>query len=479
MTEPVAEPGRGYRGNDEALAKVRALRGGVTAMRKAGRTYLPQEERETNPDYENRLSRSWLYPGLDKATEDLADKIFGQKIVLNDDVPDQIVELEDNITSEGDSLNHFARRVLEDAIDAGVSYIFVDAPRVEDGVSLSIADAQMTNQRPYLTMVRAEDLVGFRTENIGGQTELSQIRIREKVMEPDPDNPYVDKEIDCIRLLERRGAQTYGQIWKMQDKAKWVVSAEFVVDLPQLTVVPVYADRTGFFTGKVTLETLADLNIAHWQSASDQRNILHKSRVPMLFGTGFQASEIVSSTNEMLITDREGAKIEFVRPPVEGIDAGRDDLSDLELRMQALGMQMVMPRTGSITATSDALDQASMDTPLRTLAQNLEDALNTALDYMAQYLGIEGGGSVTVNKDFGISALSNADHDLLLRMYQIGAITRSVLLQEIKRRGILMEDFDVDDMSEEFEDSALDDVAEAPTEDSDAQILSLVESLSV
>jgi len=464
MTDAIATPGYGSRMGDEALMKVRALRGGVTAMRKAGKKYLPQEERETDADYENRLDRSWLYTGLDKATKDFADKVFSRPVTVNDDVPTQIADIEDNITNEGDSLNHVARRVMEDAVDAGVSFIFVDAPRVGEGVELSLADEQRMNQRPYMTMVRAEDIIGFKTQNIGGKTHLSQIRI---------------SEINCIRLLERWEGQVFVQIWKQAEKTGWAVDQEFFVNVPEITIAPVYANRESFFTGKVTLETLADLNIAHWQSASDQRNILHKARVPLLFGTGFTAEEVTSSTNEALLTDKAEATLQFVKAPVEGIGAGRDDLNDLELRMQALGMQMVMPRTGSITATSDALDQAAMDTPLRTLAQNLEDGINTALGFMAEYLGLPEGGTVTVNKDFGLAALSHADHQLLLVMYRVGALTRGMLLREIKRRGILVEDFDIDEALEIEEDGALDDVPGEPEMDpQDAQILTLVESLS-
>ena len=37
---------------------------------------------------------------------------------------------------------------------------------------------------------------------------------------------------------------------------------------------------------------LAWLNLAHWQSASDQRHILHVARVPFLFGRGLSEGEI-------------------------------------------------------------------------------------------------------------------------------------------------------------------------------------------
>lgn len=78
----VAELAPEARDGDPALKKVRALRGGVDAMRSAGQTYLPKEELESTSDYQARLARSWLFPALDKATKDQADKVFAKPVVL-------------------------------------------------------------------------------------------------------------------------------------------------------------------------------------------------------------------------------------------------------------------------------------------------------------------------------------------------------------------------------------------------------------
>src|SRR3546814_11327266 len=53
-----------------------------------------------------------------------------------------------------------------------------------------------------------------------------------------------------------------------------------------LPLVTVYAERTGYLTARPPLLDLAWLNLAHWQSSSDQRHILHVARVPILFEIG-------------------------------------------------------------------------------------------------------------------------------------------------------------------------------------------------
>ena len=109
MTNSVAEASEDSARGSDKLAKVRTLRGGVEAMRAAGEKYLPKEERETDTDYDDRKSRSWLLPSLDKAVENVADQIFAKEVQLDEDVPDVIADLEVNITNDGRNLNCLRR----------------------------------------------------------------------------------------------------------------------------------------------------------------------------------------------------------------------------------------------------------------------------------------------------------------------------------------------------------------------------------
>ena len=107
--DDVAVPAPEAREGDPALAKIRALRGGVEAMRAAGETYLPKEELETQKDYRSRLARSWLFPALDKATRDLADKVFARPITLGKDVPPAIAAMAITVSVLGDTNSRPAR----------------------------------------------------------------------------------------------------------------------------------------------------------------------------------------------------------------------------------------------------------------------------------------------------------------------------------------------------------------------------------
>ena len=452
---------------DECLAKVRTLRAGVEAMRDAGKKYLPQEEREQGPDYDNRIKRSWLFPALDKAVHDVADRVFAREITFGEDVPEQIVAFEDNITNEGRNLNNFARDVFEDGVEAGISFILVDSPK-KDG-DLTRAQEVRMNIRPYLVMVRAEAILGWKTETTDNMTTLKQVRILETAKEDNPDNEFEQVSVEQVRVLDVENGRMGGRIFRQNDKSEWILYEEFLTEMSEITLVPFYTNRTGYLTASPPYENLADLNIAHWQSASDQRNILHTARVPLLMFSGVKPEDITSSSKSAVVTDNDAATGFYVEHTGAAIGAGRDDLKDMELRMTALGLQLMLPKTGNTTATGEAIDSAKSHTPLAQMANNLKEALEKALDYMAQYMGLDDGGSVGVNTDFGVSLLGQADLTFLLNAVNTGQISRDTFLREAVRRNVLMDGLDVDDEKERI-DAELPDVVEMPGLEEDEDV---------
>jgi hypothetical protein len=136
--------------------------------------------------------------------------------------------------------------------------------------------------------------------------------------------------------------------------------------------------------------------------------------------------------------------------------------------MTQLGLKSVMPKPGNPTATGEALDMVKSVTPLAMMADSLKDALEAMLDFMGQFLGLgEGkGGSVTVNKDFGLSLLNGADLTFLLQAVNTGQISRITFLRECLRRGVLMDDLDPEEEIERIEDEMPEPVT-VPLEEDD------------
>lgn len=416
------------------VAVMRALAGGTKTMRAAGERYLPKEPAETKDAYDARLARSTLYNAFGKTVEDMTGKVFYKPIALGDDVPEKLKSYAENIDNAGRHLDVFARDVFRDGMQTGIGYIVVDLPLMPerpDGNTPTIADEQAAGIRPYLVYVPIERALGWLTETMAGAETLTQFRYLECVTESD--GPWHEKEIQQVRVLTPGRWEVYRQ----ELGGTWVLHSEGVSRLPKITVVPVYLNRSGFMTGKPPLEKLAELNVAHWQSASDQRNILHVARVPILYAAGFaEDSELVVGASNMFRSSNADAKLAYVEHSGKAIEAGRNDLQDLISQMESMGLQLLVAKNQ--TATGEVRDDVKENSPLAAMATALQDALEAAFGFMAEYenLGEDKGGSLPVNKDFGVQ-VGALDVQQIIDAYRSNLIDAQTAIEELIRRGFL------------------------------------------
>lgn len=457
MSDTVAKRSDASQAMVDATAKGRALMGGTDAMRKAGETHLPKFEAESDTGYKTRLNSSWLFNGYRKTVRDMAGRVFDKTAEIAEGAPEQVMEWAKNIDMAGRDLSTFAKAVFEDGLSGpGISYIMVDAPAREGEVTR--AQAQRANLRPYFVHLRAEDILGWRTETVDNETRLAQLRIAETINEIDPKDEFNELEIEQVRVLDLIEGRVQVRIYRKNDDQEWMLHAgPYFVAMPEITVVPFYANRTAFFTGAPLLDDLADVNVAHWQSQSDQRNILRAARVPILHAAGREGGEggdppIVIGAN-MAITSRDpSAKLEWVEHTGQAIGAGRQDLKDLEFQMETHGLQLLVARQGAQSATGEALDAAKETSQLAMIADSLQDALEQAFKWALAYAGIDGEVAVTVNKDFGVNMMGAQELQAMLSAVNTGNLSRETFLREMARRGMIRPDIDVEDELQRIED---------------------------
>lgn len=466
MTEAVAKRSAASQQMLDAAQKGRALMGGTTAMRAARTTFLPKFAKESVEAYDSRLRSSWLFNGYRKTVKDMTGRVFSKPVEPGDSLG-RVEKWLDNVDMQGRDLSTFARQVFEDALSGpGISYIMVDAPRREGVVTQAQAAAQ--NLRPYMVSLRVEDVLGWRAETVNNITALTQIRIAEKVSEIDPKDEFETVTVDQVRVLDLVPGGVQTRLYRKGKDTKWALHEGPLLNpaLAEITVVPFYANRTGFFTGEPMLDDLADINIAHWQSQSDQRNILHYARVPILFGAGMNDTDpIVIGSNTAAMASDPNAKLAWVEHSGAAIGAGRQDLKDLEFQMETFGLQLLTAQMGKQSATGEALDANKETSQLSMTADALQDALEQALIWMGQYGGVTVSPSVMVNKDFGVSFMTAQEITALLAAVKDGNLSRETFLRELVRRGAIRSDVDPD---EEFDRIDEDDAAGRGADEADA-----------
>lgn len=430
----VATPNAAWSARAPDWELIHDLLGGTRAMRAAGEKWLPREPRESLEAYRIRLTRTVLFNGLGRAIQTLSGKPFVKPASLSEDTDPRIRVLTRDLDLGGRDLGTFARDVLRAALTDGLTHILVDfPPGGEPGETL--ADERERGARPYLVHVPARDLLGWR---IGEGGELARVRLRETVMQRD--GPWGERAVEQIRVLE----PGHWQVWRKTEGIRdvvWRLHAEGESSLEAVPLVTVYAERTGFLTARPPLLDLAWLNLAHWQSSSDQRHILHVARVPILFGRNLKVGEdgIEIGPNRLILGEGDGASLSYVEHGGAAIEAGRQDLADLEDRMAVMGLDLLVRRSGGVTATERAIDAARTDSALAALVRAVEDGLGHALGLCARWLDLDpaSAGRVTLDPDSGLDAAEAQEIDLLLKARLAGEIDRETFLAEIRRRGVL------------------------------------------
>src|SRR5690606_8734809 len=146
----------------------------------------------------------------------------------------------------------------------------VEHPRAE-GVRTR-AEEIAAGLRPYAVLIKPEQVLGWRNE--GGI--LAQFRYMEAVEETDGE--FGVNTVQQVRVLEPGSWREY----RADKNGTWSLHDEGTTSLSRIPLVTFYTGRTGFMTAWPPLIELAYLNVKHWQSQSDQDNILHTIRVPIL-----------------------------------------------------------------------------------------------------------------------------------------------------------------------------------------------------
>jgi hypothetical protein len=426
--------------SDEAAALnadtplIKALLGGSRAMRAAGEEYMPRQPREDVTDWEYRLNTATLYPAFERTVEILAAKPFTKPLKPGDDMPEVMVSWMDSVDAvgkKGRNLHTFAANVCQDAIAFGLAGILVDFPRAE-GLKTR-ADEVKAGVRPYFVHIRAENILGWLPSDAASVDELTQLRILEYASVPDGE--YGSKRIEQVRVLGRGTWQTWRQAGQGK---KWMLHDQGATTMPTIPFVPVYGKRKGFMCAVPPMLALAEQNKDHWRESSDQRDSVRFCRKRMLVFIGIDpehGDSVIAGAN-YAVNLPQGADAKIIQGSAESVKIGRDEIDALEEQMRQAGSEMLVIRPGKITATQTASENQGNLCALQQIAHDLDDALNTALQLMAEWVGQPDGGHVAVYKDFGAATLAEASADLLLKATLAGEMSRESLHEELQRRGI-------------------------------------------
>jgi len=397
-------------------------------VRKGHRKYLPQEPRELDEAYDNRLMRSTLAPYYVRLERMLAGMLTRKPVRL-EDVSDVVTEQLFDVDLQGNDLNVWTYETARKCIRYGHVGVLVDAPKAGE------------NGRPYYVTFTPREILGWRSEIADGKQKLTMVRLMEKITVPD--GLYGEKQVEQVRVLTPGAFE----IHQKDDKGEFRLVDEGRTSLSEIPFAVAYANRVGVLESRPPLADIAELNLKAYQVQSDLDNQLHISAVPMLaiFGFPQSAEEISAGPGEALALP-ETASASYIEPSGNSYSAQFQRLEQIAQQINELGLAAVLgQKLSAETAEAKRIDRSQGDSTMMVIAQQMQDLIDNCLTFHAQYMQQSQVGSSFINRDFLATRLEPQEIQALLQLYTAGTITQETLLNQLSAGEVLGDEFDVEE----------------------------------
>jgi len=424
----VESPNTAYVNMEPHWLLIEALLQGTYGIRKGHRKYLPQEPRELDEAYDNRLMRSTLAPYYVRLERMLAGMLTRKPVRL-EDVSDVVTEQLFDVDLQGNDLNVWTYETARKCIRYGHVGVLVDAPKANE------------NGRPYWVAVTPRDILGWRSEVKDGKQQLTQLRLMEEITMPD--GLYGEKQVQQVRVLTPGAFE----IHQKDKKGDFVLIDEGRTSLSEIPFSVAYSNRVGVLESRPPLSDIAELNLKAYQVQSDLDNQLHISAVPMLAIYGFpQSAEEISAGPGEAMALPESARAEYIEPGGNSYNAQFQRLDQIAGQINELGLAAVLgQKLSAETAEAKKIDRSQGDSTMMVIAQQMQDLIDNCLSFHAQYMQQSQVGSSFVNRDFLGQRLEPQEIQSLLQLYTAGTITQETLLNQLSAGEVLGDEFDVEE----------------------------------
>jgi len=424
----VESPNTAYVNQEPHWLLIEALLQGTYGIRKGHRKYLPQEPRELDEAYDNRLMRSTLAPYYVRLERMLAGMLTRKPVRL-EDVSDVVTEQLFDVDLQGNDLNVWTYETARKCIRYGHVGVLVDAPKAGE------------NGRPYYVTFTPREILGWRSEIKDGKQQLTQLRLMEEITVPD--GLYGEKQVQQVRVLTPGAFE----IHQKDKKGDFVLVDEGRTSLSEIPFAVAYANRVGVLESRPPLADIAELNLKAYQVQSDLDNQLHISAVPMLAIYGFpQSAEEISAGPGEAMALPETARAEYIEPSGNSYSAQFQRLEQIAQQINELGLAAVLgQKLSAETAEAKRIDRSQGDSTMMVIAQQMQDLIDNCLTFHAQFMQQAQAGSSFINRDFLATRLEPQEIQALLQLYTAGTITQETLLNQLSAGEVLGDEFDVEE----------------------------------
>jgi hypothetical protein len=441
-------------------------------MRECREEFLPRHDKEDLRKYTRRLSRAVLKPAYRDAIELAVSRPFSRPVAYDGDLPPELEDFWARVDRQGLDMTTLTRRWFTYGLRHGMCHVLADAPA---GKAANLKEERELGIRPRAVLIKAPELTGWRwrIDPVRGLV-LTQIRFEESVSKPD-DGEYGESEVTRFRVITNDPSPPEGSdpekngVWQVFEKeagGKLQLVDEGPFEHPDgIPLVTFYAMQQGPLLAEPPFQHLAFLNIAHYQSTSEQRDLLAFARVGVWFAKGWSREELdrglTIGAHRFVGSENPNASLEVVEHGGSALDAGRQDIMDLEAQMRETAHDVITSApTGDVRATTSVMGERRQESQIGAWIQEMNAAIRQLVVFAGRWR--DGAPEVPENfqpqvfADFVVGLRGDADVGQLHQMRSNRDLSRQTYYEELQRRGFLSDSVTVEQEEERLAAEAMD-----------------------
>lgn len=440
------------------LRRCRAAVAGQDAVAALTTEILPRPGGMSDLDYGGYLARA-LYMNATQRTHDSLVGLVMQK-PAQQEMPSAVADLASYIDGRGSRLEDFARMAVSEVLEVGGWLAVVDHPQRPEGV-ITAAQERALGLRPVVSYYPRESVLEARTGFVNGNEEFTFLKLAETWVE-DVDE-WTQEAREAVRVYDMAEGRVRVRVYR-KTAAGWVLYNEAFPTARSgkgLTYIPAVAfgPESNRF-GKPPLLDLIDVNLAHYRNSADMEHALHFTGLPTPYASGVDPSALPSLTlgsSAGYVFEGENAKIQFATYGAEGLASLKQAMDDKVQIMAALGARMLAPESRAAeSGEALAIRRGGENSALAKVADSVSRSVVLVLETLAEWEGITGAISYSLNTDYLPSKMNPQELTALMAAWQAGGLTSVELFDRLKSGGVIRDDKTYDEHEAELLDDGTD-----------------------
>ena len=437
----------------ERWLPVQDVLAGTITMRAQAEKYLPRLCNETDACWQTRINRSVVSPLLDRVIKASVGLIMRKPIIFDGGDENYWDEWRTDVDRAGSTVDEFIGKILYSSIAYGHCGFITDFPSND---ARTLREEREIAAKPYFIQEEAPSILGWRHDPAENQGMLQQVRFREFITEPD--GRFGNTINRQIRVMEPGRFEVWRESkFGSNDYIQHETGTTSVAEIP-LSVV--YSARQNVLLSTPPLESLAHLNIQHYQIQASLINSLHVAAFPLLMLQGWDDTnnelQNLSVGNALAMPPEGGAS--YVEPSANAFDSLQLELKELADQISTLGLTILArPKASAESGSKAAIDRADSNSMLAQISINAEQALQQAMDWAGEYAGIEPP-TVSIDRDFNAGELEGPEIAQFISLYNANILDKESVLRLLVRGEVLQDDADIDEIMSATENEELESV---------------------